>query len=351
MKSYKSFFRYILILILIFTASETYSAGSVDDQPYFGGGLIFEVTPGRPQCHASTLTQLPDGDILAAWYAGEAEKAKDVAIMQSRYSGSSGGWTAPQILNDAPGLSDGNPVLYTDPSGTVWFIYMVIYGDTWDQCKIHYKTSVDSAKTWSEEQTLIKKKGYAIRNRPITLRNGTMLLPAANEMLYTPLFVLTRNNFKTVRKTGTNLRDEGGLDQPAVVQLSDDSLLAYFRSTMVKAIIMKSTSTDGGLNWSEPEETQFPNPEAGIDMHRLQNGNLVLVFNDSPNSRHPLTVALSEDDGKTWPWKRNIETDSFEFSYPCVIQSSDGLIHVSYTWKRTNIKHVEFNESWIKLKD
>jgi predicted neuraminidase len=314
----------------------------------FQAQLIFDEIPGRPQCHASTLTELPNGGVLAAWFAGSFEKAKDVAILSSRLPANTKQWTTPEILNDAPGLSEGNPVLFTDPAGRVWFFYLVMYGDTWDDCKIHYRISGDEGKTWGDENTLIATKGFAIRNRPIILNNDTFLLPAANEMLYTPLFILTRNDFKSVKKTGTNLRDEGGLDQPAVVQLSDDSVLAFFRSTQARAIIMKSVSTDGGLNWSNPETTEFPNPEAGIAMTKLSSGNLVLVYNDSPRSRSPLTVAMSADDGKTWPWKRNIETGPFEFSYPCIIQTSDGLIHVSYTYKRTNIKHVVFIEEWIR---
>lgn len=321
---------------------------STQSKPFFDAQLIFDETPGRPQCHASTMTELPDGDILAAWFAGAYEKAKDVAILSASLKKGSDKWTTPKILNDAPGLSEGNPVLYTGPDGRIWFFYLVMYGDTWDNCKVHYRVSGDAGKTWGEEMTLIGKKGFAIRNRPITLRDGTLLLPAANEMLYTPLFILSKNDFKTIKKTGTNLRDEGGLDQPTVVQLSDDSVLAFFRSTQAKAIIMKSVSRDGGLTWSNPEPTEFPNPESGISLVRLSNGNLVLIYNNSKTSRSPLTAAMSADDGKTWPWKRDIETEPFEFSYPCVIQSSNGLIHVSYTYKRTNIKHAVFNEEWIK---
>ena len=335
------------VLLLVLPGTFCIAAQAADAEPVFESQLIYAQIPDRPQCHASTMTQTADGDLLAAWFAGTAEKHKDVAILSARLAPGATEWTEPGILNDAPDLSEGNPVLYTDPVGTVWFFYLVMYGDTWNDCKVHYRTSDDNGRTWGEEQTLISTKGYALRNRPVLLRNGTLLLPAANEMLYTPLFILTRNNFRTMKKTGTNLRDEGGLDQPTVVQLSDDSLLAYFRSTQVKGIIMQAASEDGGLTWSGPETTEFPNPEAGIAMERLSDGNLVLVYNDSAKSRSPLTVAMSADDGATWPWKRDLEVEPFEFSYPCVMQAADGLIHVTYTYKRTHIKHAAFNETWI----
>lgn len=329
-------------MVTVFAFAEQESANAL-----FSSQLIFDETPGRPQCHASTMTELPNGDVLAAWFAGAYEKATDVAILSSRLHTGSDAWTSPEILNDAPDISEGNPVLFTDTDGKVWFFYLVMYGPSWNDCRIHYRTSEDGARTWSEEMTLISKKGFAIRNRPIILNNGTFILPAANETLYTPLFILSRNGFKSFKESGKNLRDEGGLDQPAIVQLSDASILAFFRSTQPKSTIMKSISTDGGMNWSAPEATLFPNPEAGISMTRLHNGNIVLVYNDSPKNRFPLSVAMSADDGKTWPWKKDLETEPFEFSYPCVIQTSDGAIHISYTYRRTNIKHVSFNEEWI----
>jgi len=316
--------------------------------PFFQERLIFDVIPGRPQCHASTITELPGGGILAAWFAGEYEKAKDVAILSSRLPRGSAAWSEPEILNDAPGLSEGNPVLFTDAAGAVWFFYLVMYGDTWDDCRIHYRTSTDAGKTWSAEETLIKQKGYALRNRPIALAGGTTILPAANEILYTPLFILTRDNFRSIKKTGANLRAEGGLDQPAIAELPDGSVLALFRSTIPKSTIMKSLSRDGGLTWSEPVETEFPNPEAGIALTRLNDGALVLVYNNSRTARTPISAALSVDGGETWPWRRDIESGPCEFSYPCVIQTADGFIHVTYTWKRTNIKHVVFNREWIE---
>jgi predicted neuraminidase len=344
--NYKTTWLFIALTVLNLSVAAA-GSGIPEGAPFYEEQLIFDQTRGRPQCHASTMTELPDGDILASWFAGSYEKATDVAILSSRFSLQTNTWAVPEILNDAPGLSEGNPVLFTGPGGRVWFFYLVMYGDTWNDCKIHYRISEDGGRAWGPENTLISTKGFALRNRPIILDNGTFLVPAANEMLYTPLFILTKNDFKSIKKTGTNLRDEGGLDQPTVVQLSDGSVLALFRSTQAKAMIMKSVSTDRGLTWSAPEPTEFPNPEAGIAMARLSNGRLVLVYNDSPRTRSPLTVAMSADDGKTWPWKRNIETDPFEFSYPCVIQSGDGLIHVSYTYKRTHIKHVVFNEEWI----
>ncbi|MFH1539653.1 MAG: sialidase family protein [bacterium] len=322
------------------------------NQPLMWGGLIYEEIPGYPGAHGSTLTEAPNGDIVAAWYAGAYEKAKDVAIFISRLPKGEKEWTKPEILNDAEGLSEGNPVLFTGPDGTMWFFYVVMYGDTWNDCKVHYRTSADGGKTWGGEETLIKKKGWMTRNHPLVLENGTFLLPIYNEMLYTPGFLLTRDDWKNTKRTGTSLRAPGGLIQPTVVQLSDGSLLTYFRSAEQsdKKNIWMSTSQDGGLNWTDPARTSLPNPDAAVDLVKLQNGHLVLIYNHSSVSRLPLSAALSTDEGKTWSVRRDLEDEGGSYSYPSVIQASDGTIHVTYTYRRLSIKHVAFSEEWIKQK-
>jgi predicted neuraminidase len=93
--------------------------------------------------------------------------------------------------------------------------------------------------------------------------------------------------------------------------------------------------------------TELPNPSAGTDAVTLSDGRFLLVYNNTPNSRSPLNVALS-DDGKTWRMALTLESEPGEFSYPAVIQSHDGLVHVTYTWKRKRVRHVVIDPEKLK---
>jgi predicted neuraminidase len=125
----------------------------------------------------------------------------------------------------------------------------------------------------------------------------------------------------------------------------------YARHMGVPGKIWSARSDDLGKTWYDVKKTKLPNPDSGLNFIRLKSGALVLAYNDSGFYRTPLTVALSIDDGKSWPWKRNIETDKKEFSYPFIIQSRDGNISMVYTADdRHVIRHAEFNEAWLKSK-
>ncbi len=111
---------------------------------------------------------------------------------------------------------------------------------------------------------------------------------------------------------------------------------------------MRSESHDGGQTWSEGRDTEFPNPNAAIDFLKLKNGHLLLVYNDSPIDRTPLTVAISTDGDKSWPFRREIATGDFDYAYPYAIQGRDGKIHLVYTSHgRSVINHAMFDEAAI----
>lgn len=316
------------------------------DSPVFSTELIFGELPDYPSHHGATLTELPNGDVMAAWYGGSQEKAKDVAILYSTLP-RGGKWSEPAVLHDSPGLSDGNPVLYTDKSGRVWFFFVTMFGGEWTDCRIYVKTSDDGAKTWSAARPLRSDFGWMTRNRPIELKDGTFLLPIYNEKNWTPAFMASRDHGRTWELLARDIPVPGGAIQPAIAQLDDGAIFAMLRTGQAGGNIWQMESRDGGATWSRPERSSLPNPNSGIDMVRLTDGHLVLLYNNSPHDRTPLNVAVSEDGGKTWPYTRKLEKTYGEFSYPAVIQTSDGLIHVVYTYKRKSIKHAAFNEAWI----
>jgi predicted neuraminidase len=163
-----------------------------------------------------------------------------------------------------------------------------------------------------------------------------------------------------------DVEGSGGFVQMNILKISDNSLIAFYRSRYADWIY-QSESSDG-CAWTAPHATKLPNNNASIQATRLKDGHLVMVFNNTQAefkpehtdtaSRRILSVALSEDDGKTWPWIRDLENPTIsqpilpledaEYSYPAVIQTADGLIQAAYTFRRETIKCMTFSEDWIK---
>jgi len=336
--------------LFLFASVSVNAAEEGDQTPFRSAQLIYNKIEGYPSCHAATIVELPDGNLMAAWYAGAYEKAKDVAIFASIRTKGNKDWNEPYILYDAPDLSEGNPVLFTDKKGRVWFFFVTMFGDMWTDCKVFYMYSDDGAKTWSEKVTLKEEKGWMTRNKPIELADGTIVLPMYNEVAWSPAFFLTKDRGEHWALKAEDLRVPGGAIQPSIVVRKDGSLMAFLRTGEPGGNIWTVTSEDDGKTWGNPARTKLPNPNAGIDAVNLASGGIALAFNDSPYDRTPLSVGLSYDDGETWPRRVKIEKRFGEYSYPAIIQSSDGIIHVVYTYKRQQIKHVEFNETWLKGK-
>lgn len=123
-----------------------------------------------------------------------------------------------------------------------------------------------------------------------------------------------------------------------------------------------SVSNDDGVTWSLATHTNLPNPGSAAEVQRLMNGYWALVYNDTEAGRHSLAVSISDDEGKSWRWMRHLEQDlpvpeAGQFHYPSIVQSRDGLMHVSYSYflnhlprDRPNktIKHAAFNLQWVQ---
>ena len=200
-----------------------------------------------------------------------------------------------------------------------------------------------------------------VRGHPIVLNNGDYLLPIYHETgadtektgaNTTSRFLRKKPDSNQWMPSGTIQSVRGNL-QPAVVQISEQSLIAYCRRAgdylpTTTGWLIRSESRDGGWTWTEGTDCEFPNPNSAVDFKRLRNGHLVLVFNDHMYDRTPLTVAISTDNGKTFPHRRNLAEGPGSFAYPTAIQTRDDKIHIIFTSDdRTTIRHAVLDESAI----
>jgi predicted neuraminidase len=144
------------------------------------------------------------------------------------------------------------------------------------------------------------------------------------------------------------MRAPFGIIQPTIVPAADGRLLALMRTGGRGGLIWQSRSSDGGRTWEPPAPTPLPNPNAACDAVATPSGAIVLAFNNTPSGRCPLSVALSDDGGHTWPYCRAVETAGGEYSYPAIVYAGDGRLHLTYTYRRTHIKHVTFDEAWLR---
>jgi predicted neuraminidase len=320
--------------------------------------------PGKYK-HPASIEELAGGDLYIAYYGGDGEYAEVTADYGMRKKKGESKWSMPKIIAETPFFSDGNAVVWQAPDGLIWLFYVVRLGDTWSTSRIHAKISRDGAQTWSDSFPVATEQGMMVRSRPIVLAGGDYLLPVYHETGHdqevvgadsTSLFMRFDVNKKKWSETG-RIRSPKGNIQPSVVQITSDYLIAYCRrgggyGPGTEGYIVRAESRDGGKSWSEGHDTKFPNPNAAIDFIKLKNGHLLLVYNNSGTERTPLTVAISTDGDKTYPFRRNIAVGDHDYAYPYAIQTADGKIHLVYTSeKRSVINHTVFDESAILAED
>ncbi|RCR65911.1 sialidase family protein [Larkinella punicea] len=311
-------------------------------------GFIYETAP-FPSCHASTLAETPDG-VVAAWFGGTDERDPDVGIWFSRKTGA--GWTPPvELANGVQAVGKRqptwNPVLFQMPNGPLLLFYKVGPSpSTWWGMQM---SSGDGGKTWSKPTRLPDGIVGPIKNKPVLLASGKLLSPSSSEDNGWRLHMESSlDGGKTWQKTPA-LNDGKAFSaiQPSVLFHPNGRLQLLCRSKNGR--VLEAWSEDGGTKWTDLKATELPNPNSGTDAVTLQDGRQLLVYNHTPKGRSPLNVALSPD-GKRWQAAVVLENEpGGEFSYPAVIQSRDGLVHITYTHHRKKIRYVVLDPAKLVL--
>jgi len=315
--------------------------------------FVFESAP-FPSAHASTIVETKDG-LVAAWFGGTRERAADVGIWLSRRV--AGRWSAPvEVANGIQ--ADGtrhpcwNPVLFETAAGRLSLFYKV--GPSPSEWWGMERSSRDGGKTWSEARRLPDGILGPIKNKPVRIADGTIVAPSSTESTERPSqwrvhFERSSDGGATWTSAAPQVSSADGVAinaiQPSILIHPGGKLQAIGRSKSGR--IFETWSTDGGRTWTPLALTVLPNPDAGIDAVTLRDGRHLVVYNHTTQGRTPLNVAISKD-GQTWEAALVLEREPGEYSYPAVIQAADGLVHVTYTWKRERIKHVTFDPAALK---
>jgi len=395
-------------------------AADSTDKSVYQAEVIFP--PQHLHTHGSCIVECPNGDLLVCWYRGSGERrADDVGVYGARRRRGEARWGEPFLLADTPGFPDTNPCMFIDPRGKLWLIWQTIIANEWHTALTKYKLSsaytADGPPAWEFSDTIVLKPepefaeivakqcdadelaidalpesrreqsrnylarrrrnaqdkyfirmGWMTRVHPFVLEGKRLIVPLYSDGFDFSIMGLS-DDWGQTWSASQPLVSHGGV-QPSLVRKKDGTLVALMRDNgPPPKRVLKSESKDNGQSWSAVVDTDIANPGAGLEVIGLSSGNWALVNNDTEQGRHRLSLSLSDDEGATWKWTRSLEFDApgpeaTTAAYPSIIQSKDGLLHVSYTFtlKGKNalpdhdakmqsecIKHVELNEAWIRV--
>ncbi len=372
--------------------------------------LIFPLQ--NKHVHSSSIVETPNGDLLAVWFYGSGERTQsDVVIQGSRLKSGSDKWETPFLMADTPKIPDCNPVIFIDAKKRLHLFWIAVLSNHWENSLLRCKRSVDyngpGAPHWQWQDDIILKpgdkfvraleegykaripdmpaldadfggyttsamdqlieaakdmekrqKGWMPRTHAQTLPNGRIILPLYSDGFYVGIMAISDDGGETWRASSPI---NGALiNQPSVVRKKNGDLVAYMReegeSNRRKRVLV-SYSEDDGETWTPATYSDIPNPNSSLEVIALHDGNWVMVYNDTEEGRNSLCAALSDNEGKTWKWKRHIEKHKGgAYHYPSVIQTQDGLIHMTYTYNNgknpgKSIKHVSISSNWITKGD
>lgn len=393
-------------------------SASAAGKPFLESELIFPLEHWHN--HASCIVETPNGDLLVCWFHGSGERtADDVKIEGARKKCGAKEWSPRFTLADTPGYPDTNCAMFIDPQLRLWLLWPTILANEWHTALMKYRISSryqsEGPPVWDTSEVmhvtpgpefeaavkeamgalenriqsapedrrtalhdyaaqtrrnaadkLFRRLGWMTRAHPFVLDNRRLIVPLYSDGFSFSLMAITDDWGKTW-KASAPLVGQGNI-QPSIVRKKDGTLYTLMRDNgPAPKRLHQSESRDNGETWSAVTDSDLPNPGSGAEVITLRNGHWALISNDTERGRNSLAVAISDDEGKTWKWKRRLEYDppgpeAGSYHYPSIIQARDGTLHASYSYhlnrkdvekdaegkpRRKAIKHAHFNEEWV----
>lgn len=360
--------------------------------------------------HAASVTELQDGRLLSVWFGGSREGASDVNIYGAYFDPATQQWGDNQILASRPSTHKamgrtirklGNPVVSQAPDGKLWLFYVSVSLGGWGGSAINASYSTDAGVSWTTPTRLITSPftniSTLVKGAPVYYQDGSIGLPVYHEFIgkFAELLRLDANG--TVLDKARISHGKHSL-QPVVVPTNPEQAVALMRysGSAPKRAMLSRTET-GGEYWPAPHKTAQANPNSALTALRLADGSIIAVMNDLDDGRHRLGLLRSVDDGENWQLIARLEGDEeyygatlpradytpiieqdflesggpiadtrwetysqrldkricdddlcrFIYDYPFLIQGKNGTFHLVYTWNKSFIKHLQFNQAWL----
>ena len=343
-----------------FKLSELPATAFADGEPFYLREII-NPDSSLPMVHAATLVDLGEAGLIAVWFGGTAEGDADVSLYTATKKPGQA-WTPPRLLLDREMaihkmrryvVSLGNPVLISLTDDSLALLFVTISAGRWSGSSINLMISDDRGETWGRPVKLALGPFFNLsdlpRNPPVPLANGGWVVPIYHEFMgkFPELLWL---RFEESGFSYEKSRMYGGLAflQPTVAAVSSERAVALYRDFTRARKSYRAVTEDGGRSWSAPEATALPNPDTAVCLLRLPDGRLLCAFNDSPDNRHVLRLAVSDDGGVNWLRLATLdEGNGRDVCYPYMTLGNDGRIRMAYTYRGRNICYVEFNLAWI----
>lgn len=417
---HRLFFVWLPGVVGLAASSHTFA----QEQPFFNAELIFPLESWHN--HGSCLVETSRGDLLVCWFNGSGERtADDVKIEGARKRQGQSGWSPRFTMADTPGYPDTNCAMFIDPEGRLWLFWPTILAHTWESALLKYRIATDYHRDgppqWTVNEVLhvtpgadfapavsnyvhkvgtelvradlaadeLERRqrqlaslsaraqdklqcrlGWMTRAHPFVFEGRRLIVPLYSDGFSFSLMAITDDWGQTWR-TSNPLIGAGNI-QPSIVPRRDGSLYTLMRDNGPPPMrLQQSESRDGGETWAPVTDSDLLNPGAGAEIISLRNGNWLLIGNDTERGRHSLAVQLSDDEGRTWKWKRHLESEQGDtnrphaYSYPSIFQGRDGTLHATYSYHlgsarerdalgklaRKSIKYAHFNEAWVRQGD
>ena len=324
---------------------------------------FIQPTGGPPAVHAGTITRLHDGRLLAAWFAGTREGAKDVHILMSSLTPGTVKWSEPTAIATREQTTNelkryiaklGNPILFADSRRRLWLFYVTVSMGGWSGSSITLKYSDDDGANWSPAERLVTSPflniSTLVKGCPIECESGHLLLPVYHEFIrkFGEAIVISPDGHlvSKIRLTA----DQGAI-QPWLVPNDHQASVAFYRQSEHhhKQVLMNHLRDVFDSDCGPIEFTNVANPDGAIAVIRRANGEYLMACNPVESGRHRLSLATSQN-GVDWKIVRDVEVGDppAEFSYPYLLQTARGEYHLVYTWNRTQMRYLAFNERWLE---